>query len=323
MIGQVIHNYRIEKLLGEGGMGVVYKGLDMTLQRPVAIKLLHSHLTRDSVFFDRFKNEAILLAHLSHPNVTTLYNFFSEGDQNYMVMEYVEGMTLEDYIEKHGSQPVEFVLKTMSAAADGLAHAHERGVLHRDIKPSNIMISKNGTVKIMDFGIAKMKGSTSMTRVGSVIGTLEYIAPELLSGKVPSPQSDLYAMGVVIYELLSGKLPFEGPTEASLINSIINQKPKSIKSLNPEVPKSLENILENLLHKNPEKRLASADELKLKLDQIRQQWGKSAKVNTFAGLDKILKSPFKSINVQKGKSEERKPVTPLKDTSLEKRRDFI
>lgn len=261
-------NYQIQNLIGEGGMGVVYKATDTTLERTVAIKILHNHLIKDPVFYERFRNEAVLLARLNHPNVTTLYNFSSEEDQRFMVMEYVEGITLEQLLKQEKVLPSETVVRIISSAANGLQHAHEKGILHRDIKSSNIMISEKGEIKLMDFGIAKMKGSASLTRVGSIIGTLEYMAPELLSGSAPSVASDLYAMGVVMYELLTGKLPFEGNTEASLINSIVHQKPLPLRTYTTGIPKELEDILENLLKKKPEKRVAGAEELKTLLQKV-------------------------------------------------------
>lgn len=268
MTGRTLQNYRIERLIGEGGMGVVYKATDITLERTVAIKVLHNHLVKDSIFYNRFRNEAVLLARLNHPNVTTLYNFFSEENQSFMVMEYVEGITLEALLKQEKVLACETVIRIISAAANGLQHAHERGILHRDIKPSNIMISGKGEVKLMDFGIAKMKGSASLTRTGSIIGTLEYIAPELLNGVPPSVHSDLYAMGIVMYELLTGKLPFEGSTEASLINSIVHRKPLPLRTYTTGVPKELESILDNLLKKKPERRISSAEELKSLLQKV-------------------------------------------------------
>lgn len=264
----MIRNYHIENLIGEGGMGVVYKATDQTLERTVAIKILHNHLVRDPVFYERFRNEAILLARLNHPNVTTLYNFSTEREQSFMVMEYVEGVTLEQLLKKEKVLSAEAVVRIISAAAKGLQHAHDKGIFHRDIKPSNIMISEKGEVKLMDFGIAKLKGSTSLTRVGSIIGTLEYMAPELLSGSTPSVASDLYAMGIVMYELLTGKLPFEGHTEASLIHRIIHQKPLPLRTYTTGVPRELESILESLLRKNPERRIGSALELKQLLEKV-------------------------------------------------------
>src|SRR6218665_3223890 len=159
MIGQKIQNYNVEELLGEGGMGTVYRATDTLLQRSVAIKILHPHLVRDTTFFERFRNEAILSAKLNHSNVAVLYNFLRDRNDNFMVMEFVDGMTLEKLLKQNGRLPLESVLKIMMQTLDGLHHAHEKGILHRDIKPANLMLTRDGIVKLMDFGIARMVGS--------------------------------------------------------------------------------------------------------------------------------------------------------------------
>ena len=309
----MIRNYKIENLIGEGGMGVVYRATDTTLERTVAVKILHNHLVKDPVFYERFRNEAILLARLNHPNVTTLYNFSTDQEQSFMVMEYVEGLTLEQFLKKEKVLSADSLIQIILSAAKGLQHAHDRGILHRDIKPANIMISHKGEIKLMDFGIAKLKGSTSLTRVGSIIGTLEYMAPELLSGSAPSVASDLYAMGVVMYELLTGRLPFEGNTEASLISNILHHKPLPLRTYTTGTPKELEIILENLLRKKPERRIGSAGELQELLTRVpvsrpvAESWktlvykkitpllGKASQ-----GLRPGLKSLVKHVNTQEG-----------------------
>lgn len=268
MIGRTLHNYHIEELLGEGGMGTVYRATDTFLRRPVAIKMLHPHLLRDTNFMERFRNEAVLSAQLNHPNVATLYNFLQIRTDNLMIMELVDGMTLERLVAKKGKLPLETAVKIVIQALDGLQHAHYKGILHRDIKPANLMLTHEGTVKLMDFGIARMVGSQRLTRADRVVGTLEYMAPELLNGVEPSIQSDLYAIGVLLYELLSGKLPFEPVTDNTLINQILNKKPISLRSRIHDLPKSVEDILEKLLHKKPEKRFGKAWELRQALATI-------------------------------------------------------
>ncbi len=268
MIGRTIQNYHIEELLGEGGMGTVYRATDTLLRRPVAIKMLHPHLLRDSTFMERFRNEAVLSAQLNHPNVATLYNLLQDRTDNLMVMELVDGMTIERLLAKQGKLPVELVIQIIIQALDGLQHAHNKGILHRDIKPANLMLTKEGTVKLMDFGIARLVGSQRLTRADRVVGTLEYMAPELLNGAEPSIQSDLYAMGVLMYELLSGKMPFESTTESTLINQILNKKPVPLRSRIPELPRLLEDILDKLLQKKPEKRYEKASDLRQALASI-------------------------------------------------------
>jgi eukaryotic-like serine/threonine-protein kinase len=268
MIGRTLQNYHIEELLGEGGMGTVYRATDTFLRRPVAIKMLHPHLLRDATFMERFRNEAVLSAQLNHPNVATLYNFLQVRTDNVMVMELVDGMTLERLVSKQGKLPLETAVRIVIQALDGLQHAHYKGILHRDIKPANLMLTREGTVKLMDFGIARMVGSQRLTRADRVVGTLEYMAPELLNGAEPSVQSDLYAVGVLLYELLTGKLPFEPATDTTLINQILNKKPISVRTRVNDLPKQLEEILDILLQKKPEKRFSKALELRQALATI-------------------------------------------------------
>lgn len=268
MIGRTIQNYRIEELLGEGGMGTVYRATDTLLRRPVAVKMLHPHLLRDSTFMERFRNEAVLSAQLNHPNVSTLYNLLQDRTDNFMVMELVDGVTLEKLLSKEGKLPLETAVRIVIQALDGLQHAHYKNILHRDIKPANLMLTREGSVKLMDFGIARMVGSQRLTRADRVVGTLEYMAPELLNGTDPSVQSDLYAVGVLLYELLSGKMPFETTTDNTLINQILNKKPIPLRSRIPNLPKPLEEVLEKLLQKKPEKRYEKAWELRQALATI-------------------------------------------------------
>ncbi|HAO49456.1 MAG TPA: hypothetical protein DCR35_09240 [Runella sp.] len=265
MIGRTIQNYHVEELLGEGGMGTVYRGTDTLLRRPVAIKMLHPHLLKDSTFMERFRNEAVLSAQLNHPNVATLYNLLHDRTDNLMVMELVDGYTIERLLTKHGKLSLETTFRIIAQALDGLQHAHNKGILHRDIKPANLMLTHEGVVKLMDFGIARLVGSQRLTRADRVVGTLEYMAPELLNGAEPSVQSDLYAMGVLMYEMLSGKMPFEPTTESTLITQILTKKPIPIRNRIADLPRSVEEILDKLLQKKPEKRFEKASELKYAL----------------------------------------------------------
>lgn len=265
MIGRTIQNYHVEELLGEGGMGTVYRGTDTLLRRPVAIKMLHPHLLKDSTFMERFRNEAVLSAQLNHPNVATLYNLLHDRTDNLMVMELVDGFTIERLLTKHGKLSLETTFRIIVQALDGLQHAHNKGILHRDIKPANLMLTHEGGVKLMDFGIARLVGSQRLTRADRVVGTLEYMAPELLNGAEPSVQSDLYAMGVLMYEMLSGKMPFEPTTESTLITQILTKKPIPIRNRIADLPRSVEEILDKLLQKKPEKRFDKASDLKYAL----------------------------------------------------------
>jgi len=260
MKGRLIHHYQIDSLLGEGGMGTVYRAIDTHLERPVAIKMLHTHLVNQVSFMERFRNEALILARLNHPNIAVVYNFLQDSSDYFMAMEYVEGDSLETLIRKGGALSPAIAAEITRQGLEGLAHAHRKGILHRDIKPANLMITPEGAVKLMDFGIARVTGEQRLTQANRIVGTLEYMAPELVQGEPPSPASDIYAMGILLYELLSGKLPFASQTDYSLMQAIIRQKPVSLRKLNAQIPKELEAVVLKALDKNPAKRFADAKE---------------------------------------------------------------
>lgn len=258
MIGEKIHSYHINAHLGQGGMGNVYRATDTMLGREVALKMLHPQLTMQTQFLERFKKEARVLAQLLHPNIAVIYNFIEQQGNHFMVMEYVEGASLDDLLKKYGTLPPEFIVPVFIQALEGLQHAHRKNIFHRDIKPSNIMLTPDGTVKLMDFGIAKVAGEQKMTQVNKIVGTVEFMAPELIQGKDASASSDIYAMGVTLYELISGKLPFESDTDFNLMQSILKKKPTTPDKLNASVPKALSDIIMKALDKNPDHRFADA-----------------------------------------------------------------
>jgi len=204
MIGQIVRNYKIETKLGEGGMGAVYKGVDTMLDREVAIKALKPELASQTSIVERFRSEAITLAKLNHPNIAALYTMFRQGEELYMVLEFVRGDTLDTIIQKRGALPAEEAIPVFCQVLDGIDHAHELGIVHRDIKPANIMLTENGKLKVLDFGIARLLGSARMTRAGNIIGTLEYMAPEQVKGQETDARSDIYALGMMLYEVLTG-----------------------------------------------------------------------------------------------------------------------
>lgn len=258
MIGQHVQNYTITSYLGEGGMGTVYRASDTMLGRDVALKMLHATLISQPQFLDRFKKEARVLAQLLHPNIAVIYNFIGQDNNHFMVMEYVEGNNLDALLKKYKSLPSNIVVPIFLQVLEGLHHAHRKGIFHRDIKPSNLILTPDGTVKLMDFGIAKIAGEQRLTQVNKVVGTIEYMAPELIEGKDPSFASDIYAAGVTMYELLTGKLPFESTTDYTLMQEIIKKKPVSIDKMNAAVPAVLSNIVMKTLEKKPESRYADA-----------------------------------------------------------------
>lgn len=261
MIGEYVQNYKIVSHLGEGGMGVVYKAVDNVLGREVALKMLHTAMIRQPQVLDRFKKEAQVLARLLHPNIAVIYNFIEQDGQYFMVMEYVEGKNLDALARAHQTLPYKTIVAMFLQALEGLCHAHKKGITHRDIKPSNLILTPEGTVKLMDFGIAKIAGEQKLTQVNRVIGTVEFMAPEIIEGKEPSVASDIYACGVTMYEMLSGRLPFENTSDYNLMQDILKKKPDHLKALNASVPPALSNIVMKALEKKPENRFKDAREM--------------------------------------------------------------
>ena len=258
MIGERIHGYEVNAHLGQGGMGNVYQATDTMLGREVALKMLHPQLTIESQFLERFKKEARVLARLLHPNIAVIYNFIEQDNNHFMVMEYVEGVSLDELLKKYRTIPTEFVVPVFIQALEGLHHAHKKNIFHRDIKPSNLMITPDGTLKLMDFGIAKVAGEQKMTQVNRIVGTIEFMAPELIEGKDASVASDIYSMGTTLYELISGKLPFESNTDFNLMQAILKKRATPPEKLNASVPKKLNDIVMKAMDKNPANRYADA-----------------------------------------------------------------
>ena len=267
MTGTTLQNYYIESVLGEGGMGKVYKATDTVLGRVVAVKSLNASLTNQPSFLERFKNEAKILARLSHPNIAVLYNYLQNGSDYYMIMEYVEGENLDQLTKKNRTIPCHAVVPMMVQALEGLAHAHSKGVLHRDIKPANLMLTPYNTIKLMDFGIAKMSDQVKLTQVSRVIGTLEFLAPELIEGQEPSAASDIYAMGVTMYEMLTGKLPFTGKSDYMLMQEIVKEKPALPDNWNDNIPHQLSEIVLKALEKKPADRYKTVEEFSRSLQE--------------------------------------------------------
>jgi eukaryotic-like serine/threonine-protein kinase len=255
--------YELRELLGEGGIGRVYAAYDTVLQREVAIKSLRPELLSDSNFLARFRAEATSLARLNHPNITTVHTLINEGRNLYMVMELVRGETLENLLKRRdGALGVRESLAIMGQSADGLAYAHSMGVIHRDIKPANLMITGAGLVKIMDFGIARARGSQRLTRTGSMVGTLAYMAPEQLRGEPGDERSDLYSLAIVLYEILSGATPFSATSDYELMQAQIHARPPPLSSAIPGVTGRIERALMKALAKKPDQRFATLREFK-------------------------------------------------------------
>jgi len=268
MIGQTISHYRIMEKLGGGGMGVVYKAEDTKLKRIVALKFLPPELTLDAEAKERFIHEAQAASALDHPNICTIYevNETAEG-QMFIAMACYEGQTLKPRIAQ-GPLPVEQAISIAVQAAQGLSEAHAHGIIHRDIKPANIMLTARGDVKIVDFGLAKLSGATKVTKTGSTIGTIAYMAPEQLQGAQVDGRADIFSLGVVLYEMLAGTTPFHGDHEAALMYSIVNEEPARLADKRAEIPAELQRIVDKALAKDPSKRYQKAEEMLAELRQL-------------------------------------------------------
>lgn len=253
--GQKINDrYEIIKTIGEGGMANVYLANDTILDRKVAIKVLRGDLSNDEKFIRRFKREALSVSNLSHPNIVEVYDVGEEDGNYYIVMEYIEGKTLKQLLQKRGALTLNEVIDIMTQLTDGLAHAHEAYIIHRDIKPQNIMIEDNGLVKITDFGIAMALNSTQLTQTNSVMGSVHYLPPEQANGKGSTVKSDIYSLGILMYELLTGSVPFKGDTAVEIALKHMKEKVPSIRKQNPTIPQSVENIVLKATAKNPKNR---------------------------------------------------------------------
>jgi len=260
--------YRILELLGEGGMAFVFKAKDEQLERNVAIKTLKPIYISDSNFVSRFKREAQTAANLNHPNIVQIFDWGVEENEPYFVMEYVEGTTLSSVLAKNKRVNISDALYIGSQVSAALHEAHENNLVHRDIKPGNIMITPGGKIKVTDFGIVSIQDEDSdITKSGTILGTANYISPEQAQGLPVSKQSDLYSLGVVLYELISGKTPFDGDTPISIATKHLTEKPKPISELINDIPTGVEKIVLKLLNKKQINRYKSAEDLRAALNQ--------------------------------------------------------
>lgn len=260
--GQKINNrYEIVKSIGEGGMANVYLANDKILDRKVAVKVLRGDLSSDDRFIRRFQREALSVSNLSHPNIVEVYDVGEEDGQYYIVMEYIEGKTLKQLLKKRESLTLPEVIDIMTQLTDGISHAHESYIIHRDIKPQNIMIEDDGRIKITDFGIAMALNATQLTQTNSVMGSVHYLPPEQASGKAATVKSDIYSLGILMYELLTGTVPFKGDNAVEIALKHMKDKIPSIRKQDPSIPQSVENILLKAAAKNPRNRYDTAKEM--------------------------------------------------------------
>ena len=294
LIGQTILHYKISDKLGEGGMGVVYKADDSKLKREVAIKFLPNVISKSKEEKTRFENEAQAAASLNHPNIATIHAIEEKDNQIFIVMEFINGPELKDKIEK-GPIPLEESLHIIEQIANGLSAAHQKGIIHRDIKSSNIMLTQSGQVKIMDFGLAKVKGSSQITKIGTTIGTAAYMSPEQAQGVKVDNRADIWALGVIFYELLTGQQPFKGEFEQAVIYSILNIEPDLVSTIKPDIPLKLEQIVKKLLSKDVDLRYQDVTSF---LNDLRDF--KNKKTDSKTDVEKtIAVLPFENISPDK------------------------
>jgi serine/threonine protein kinase len=270
MIGTTLGHYRIDREIGSGGMGVVYAAEDLRLHRQVAVKVVSGPLASDAEFRQRFEREAQTVASLNHPNIVTLHSVEQAGDVHFLTMELVEGEPLSRLIPPRGL-PLDRLLAFAVPLADAVSAAHQRGITHRDLKPANVMVTRDGRVKVLDFGLAKLKegqaqasggattlGAPTITGEGRILGTVAYMSPEQAEGRSIDHRSDIFSLGIVLYEMATGERPFKGDTSVSIISSILKDSPRPVSDVNQSVPRDLNRIVRRCLMKDPEQRYQSA-----------------------------------------------------------------
>jgi serine/threonine protein kinase len=268
MRDQVIGNYRILEVIGKGSMGKVFKGIDLMLEREVAIKLIHPEYARRPDLVERFRKEAKILALLNHPNIVMIYTFFRQGDDFFMVMEFVYGETLSKISAREKAMPWIRAVSFFCQALKGIEHAHSKGIIHRDIKPGNMIITKTGLLKVMDFGIARMSGTAHLTIQGDIFGTTAYMSPEQIQGLEIDTRSDIYSLSVVLYKMLTGRVPFAGKNQYELLKAQVEETPEPLRQLIPDVPTELEALIARALAKQPEQRLQTVSEFRESLESL-------------------------------------------------------
>ena len=281
MIGQTISHYRITEKLGEGGMGVVYKAEDLKLYRDVALKFLPASLVSSPEDIARFEQEARAISTLNHPNIATIFDIDEAGGKRFLVLEYIAGGTLKSKIKNAVATGKDLSVSEVLAygiqIAEGLAHAHRHQIIHRDVKSDNVMLTDEDKVKIADFGLAKLRGSLHLTKTGSTVGTLAYMAPEQLRGEEIDHRADLFSLGVVLYEMATSRLPFRGEHEPALLYSIANEDPVPVSSLRQNIPPALEQVITKCLQKDKTLRYQTADEIVAELRTVQHDMSQTVK----------------------------------------------
>ena len=301
-IGKTLGNrYVIEELLGQGGMSAVYKATDPNLKRVVAIKMIHTHLSGNPDFVKRFEEEAASVAQLRHSGIIQVHDFNRDGDTYYMVLEFVPGETIQAHLKRLNDagrklSPTQ-AMEYMANTCDAVDYAHQRGMIHRDIKPANIMINTLGQAILMDFGIAKIVGSQRHTATGAVVGTAMYMSPEQIKGEQPDRRTDIYSLGVTLFEMVSGRPPFEAESAMTLMMMHINDPVPNVRELNPEVPDALVAIINKALAKDPNQRFQTAAQMAAALRNALVQLG-AAGTGPVPGATMLDESPVTAANLK-------------------------
>lgn len=297
MVGTVIDNYKVISVLGEGGMGVVYKVLDMKLERFVALKILNTQSLTNPQFIERFKREAKNQAKLTHPNIVPVYGFTEDAGFLGIAMEYVEGETVERLIYRMKNIPVRDALEIIKQVLSGVGYAHQKGFIHRDMKPSNIIINKEGIVKIMDFGISKSIFEKGITKTGAKIGTVLYMSPEQIKAEEPTRQSDIYSIGVTLYEMLTGKAPFDFGTEYEIMEAHLKKVPNRVSVTLNSIPPEVDKVVSKAMEKIPQKRYSDCKEFSEDVDFVLDKYDKPKKTKTKPETKEKTEGGFHKIKV--------------------------
>lgn len=304
--GQKINDrYEVIKSIGEGGMANVYLAYDTILDRRVAVKVLRGDLSNDEKFVRRFQREALSASSLSHPNIVEMYDVGEDNGIYYIVMEYIEGKTLKQLIKKRGALTLSEAIDIMLQITDGISQAHDSYIIHRDLKPQNIMIKEDGTIKITDFGIAMALNSTQLTQTNSVMGSVHYLPPEQASGKGSTIRSDIYSMGILFYEILTGTLPFKGENAVEIALKQMRDEIPSVRKKNPAIPQSVENVILKATAKNPKNRYSDSKEMHADLLTVLNDERMDEPKLVFKYPEHEVDENTKTISVVKKKTDEK------------------
>jgi len=309
MIGKMLGNrYEIQEKLGGGGMAIVYKARDTFLNRLVTIKILRPEFTSDDDFVARFRREAQAVASLSHPNIVNIHDVGQEDVIHYLVMEYVRGDNLKNVIKQKGYlEPIEAV-RIAVQVSEALGHAHQNNIVHRDVKPHNILITTEGRAKLTDFGIAMEATSATITRTDTIMGSVHYLSPEQARGETATPRSDIYAVGILLYEMLTGKQPYSGDSPIAVALKHIQETPLPVDEVNPDVPTELADVVRRAMEKKPEQRYRSAGDLARHLESALDDTGQNTVILPVPGTKLAAVQGFKTIDP--GQTSEGAPVKP-------------